>query len=58
MNDTELQALNRLSIAVESLAKAIVNLDLKLDRLVAHEPAKAFPSAQPTHAKDEPAAGH
>jgi hypothetical protein len=57
MNETELEALNRLSFAVENLTKAIVQLDLKIDRLAAPEPARAFPSAQPSHPKDPPFGG-
>jgi len=57
MNETELEAINRLSFAIENLTKAIVQLDLKIDRLAGPEPAKAFPSAQPSHAKDVPSAG-
>ncbi len=57
MDATEIEALNRLSSAVENLTKAIAGLDLKIDRLAAPEPAKAFPSAQPVHAKDAPPAG-
>ncbi|MGA7412351.1 MAG: hypothetical protein WBW33_17870 [Bryobacteraceae bacterium] len=57
MDATELEALNRLSVAVENLTKAILNLDLKIDRMTAHEPARAFPSAQPVHVKDVPAGG-
>jgi len=57
MSATELEALNRLSFAVENLTKAIVQLDLKIDRLAGPEPAKAFPSAQPGHTKDVPSGG-
>jgi hypothetical protein len=57
MSETELEALNRLSLAVENLTKAIVQLDLKLDRLAGPEPTKAFPSAQTSHAKDVPSGG-
>ena len=57
MDATEVEAINRLSVAVENLTIAIAKLDLKIDRLAAPEPAKAFPSAQPLHAKDVPSLG-
>lgn len=56
MDAAEVEAVNRLSLAVENLMKAITKLDLKIDRLAGPEPAKAFPSAQPGH-EDVPSAG-
>ncbi len=53
-----MEAVNRLSLAVENLTKAIAKLDLKIDRLAAPEPAKAFPSAQPVHTKGVPSDEH
>jgi hypothetical protein len=57
MDAAEVEALNRLSLAVENLTKVLAKLDLKIDRLAAPEPAKAFPSSQPVHAKDVPSGG-
>ncbi len=53
MDAPELEAINRLSLAVENLTIAIVQLDLKIDRLTAPATAKAFPSSQPSHTQDE-----
>jgi hypothetical protein len=58
MDAAEVEAVNRLSLAVENLTKAIAKLDLKIDRLAAPEPAKAFPSAQPVHTKGVPSEEH
>jgi hypothetical protein len=49
MDASDLEVVNRLSLAVENLTKAIVKLEGKIDRLAAPEPVKAFPSSQPTH---------
>ena len=51
-----MEAVNRLSLAIENLTSAIAKLDLKIDRLVGPEHTKAFPSAQPGH-EDVPSAG-
>ena len=57
MDTPELDALNRLSLAVENLTKTIVQLELKIDRLTAPATAKAFPSSQPSHTQEEPFGG-
>jgi hypothetical protein len=56
MDATAVEAVNRLSLAIENLTKAIAKLDLKIDRLAGPEPARAFPSAQPGH-EDVPFGG-